>query len=197
MMTNWRKVLGWTIFLLFGFNAHAKSNSDQFYRSFWSPSYHGASLDYCTLEPKSCGLVVANKYCRLMGYDKSVQHIIAHNVGLTHFIGTKAQCKGWECDGFKLIRCVNKMRHTPIKAYYYRYEKFAYPKFDHYRVDWCYKKGAQCGMKAAHSFCRRMGYIKATKIKLADHVFATKAIGDQSLCFGEACKGFSQITCYR
>jgi len=175
----------------------AKTSDQNFYRSFWAPSYHGSRLNYCSIDNKACGLPIANQYCHLMGYKGADQQIIAHNVGLTHFISSKGHCKGWSCDGFKLIRCVGHMTHKPAKAYLYRSEEFVFPRFDHYRVAWCYENSKGCGQRAAYSFCRRLGYMKTTQFKIQEHVAATKAIGDQELCFGQACNGFSSITCYR
>lgn len=185
------------ISLVFVQNSYAKNNPESYYRRILNPSYHGALLGYCTLDQQSCGIKVAHRYCQLMGYKNASQAIIAHNVGITRFIDSEAHCKGWDCNGFKLIRCESEMKHEPIKAYYYRSQNFAVPRANHYRIDWCYQTGTGCGERAAHSFCRRMGYLKATRFEKDIAVFATKTIGDQALCFGKQCSGFKHITCYR
>lgn len=178
---------------------HVNAGTQQldYYRSFWNPTYHGQRVDYCALGQKECGISVANRYCQMMGYEKVKQQLIDYNVGLTHYIDTKVQCKGWTCSGFKLIRCVAKMIHKPPNAYYYRSQEFVFPRYDHYRVDWCYKNEKECGQRAAFSFCRRMGFAKTRGYKKQKHVLATRAIGDQKLCFGSKCVGFSRIICYR
>ena len=84
------------------------------YRDFWHPCYHGARLGYCTLDNKTCGMAVARKYCKMMGYQGADQEMIAPHVGLTHLLGDKITCKGWTCDGFKMIRCFNvRLRPYP------------------------------------------------------------------------------------
>ena len=123
--------------------------------------------------------------------------VIAKRWGMTHYLGTSIRCTGWTCSGFKLIRCVAKTTHQPPKAYHYRSRSFVFPRFNHYRVDWCYKAGQGCGQRAAYSFCRRMGYAKVSVYNKEEHVLATRAIGDQKLCFGSLCTGFGNITCYR
>ncbi len=179
-------------------NKAGAGNSEQnFYRNFWNPTYHIQRLNYCTVDGKICGLGVATRYCQMMGYNKADQQIIDYNVGLTNYLLSRVMCKGWECNGFMLIRCVDKMSHTPPKNYYYRSAKFVFPRFGNYRVDWCYKEGHGCGQKVAYSFCRRMGYMKAQHYKKEPHVSATKALGNQKLCFGNECSGFSSISCYR
>ena len=172
-------------------------NAHSFYRDIWQPTYHILRLNYCTLDGKECGLEVASRYCRMLGYNKADKQIIANNVGLTHFLNTKAKCKGWECDGFKMIRCVGNIDHEPPKLYHYRERRFAFPRMDHYRIAWCYENDKNCGREAAYSFCRRMGYLKANDYKKQSQIAATKALGNQKLCFGKACDGFEYITCYR
>ncbi|WP_133127170.1 hypothetical protein [Legionella nagasakiensis] len=176
---------------------NAEGKSQNYYRNFWSPTFHIQRLNYCTLGGKECGMPVARRYCQMMGYKEADKQIIDYNVGLTNYIFSKAQCKGWRCNGFKLIRCVGNISHKPPQIYYYRYRRFALPRMDHYRVDWCYESGKGCGRQAAHSFCRRMGYLRTEGYKKQERVPATKAIGNQKLCFGNQCTGFSEIICYR
>ncbi len=178
-------------------HANADTHQQDYYRSFWNPTYHGQRVDYCAPGKKDCGEKIANRYCQIMGYNKADQQIIAYNVGLTHYIDTKVRCQGWTCSGFKLIHCVKKMIHQPPKAYYYRSQAFVFPRYNHYRVDWCYENRLGCGHRAAFSFCRRMGFSRAQGYEQQKHVLATRAIGDQKLCFGQECTGFSRITCYR
>lgn len=175
----------------------AQDNGQKFYRNFWSPTYLSQQLSYCLLGDKACGMPVANRFCKMLGYEKAANEIIAHNVGLTHYISSRERCKGWECDGFKLIRCVGEISHEPPAVYYYQFRRFALPRYDHYRIDWCYQEGKECGQKVAHSFCRRMGYLRAKGYKKQTHVPATMALGNQKLCFGNECHGFKEISCYR
>ena len=179
--------------------AQAGQESDQqnFSRDFWSPTFHIQRLNYCTLDGKECGPAVANKYCKMMGYERADVAIIDYNIGLTNYFLSSAQCRGWRCNGFKLITCVGNFSHHPKQNYYYRSQRFVFPRIDHYRIDWCYESGRGCGQRAAYSFCRRMGYMNAQYYKKQDDVAATKALGNQKLCFGDDCKGFSSITCYR
>lgn len=173
------------------------ANSELVYRNFWNPTYHGQRLNYCSHTSNKCGLKIANCYCRMMGYKNADKQIIDHNIGITNDLLSRAQCRGWRCNGFMLIRCVGKIEHKPARSFYYRSRQFVFPRFDHYRVDWCYEDGRGCGQRAASSFCRRMGYQHAQSFKKQEHVPATKALGNQRLCFGPECNAFSHISCYR
>ena len=175
----------------------AADRSKNFYRNFELPTYHGLRLNYCSLQNKDCGMSVATRYCQMMGYAYADQQLIDHNVGLTHFLSVPARCNGWRCNGFKTIRCVARFTHEPPKPYHYRLRKFVYPRYEHYRVDWCYDGRRGCGRRAAFSFCRRMGYLRARHFAMQDKVAATMAIGNQKLCFGQHCKAFSYIDCFR
>lgn len=167
------------------------------FRSFWHPTFLGAPLDYCAVDGRECGAPIAKRYCQMLGYDDSSQSIIAYNVGLTHFIASRAQCTGWRCNGFMTIACTKTISHMPPKPYHYREKQFAYPRYSHVRVDWCFNKNERCGKRAADSFCSRMGFMKAMRFVKETKVAATKTIGSQELCFGNECNAFKLITCSR
>lgn len=175
------------------------SNADKYSRTFWNPIFQGQRLNYCALLDKDCGLPVANQYCNMMGYKHADKEVIDHNVGLTKYLlAPKSKpCKGFGCNGFMLIRCVGEYSRKPVSPIYYRSQAFVFPRFNHSRVDWCYKDGKGCGKRAAYSFCRRMGYAHVKDYKMQTHVSETRALGNHQLCLGVTCKGFSRITCNR
>lgn len=181
-------------FLVFSNLAHTQNNAIQ---SFWHPTYQGARLDYCNLGGLNCGKKIANQYCRMLGYERATHFEIAPNVGVTNYIATRARCTGWTCNGFMTIDCVTSLSHTPPKPYSYTEKQFYHPRFNGFRVDWCYKKGTQCGQKAAFSFCSRMGYLGAKKFLQEKQINATQTIGSQALCFGSQCHAFKFINCFR
>jgi len=183
--------------LAFFNQSYSSSLNQTFNRNFWSPTYHGQRLNYCAIDGKSCGMSVANEFCKLLGYKSASKAIIEHNVGLTNYVLSRAQCQGWTCDGFKLITCTGEFNRKPAKNFYYREHRFAFPRFENYRIDWCFEDGHGCGKKAANSFCKRMGYMKAKHFEFDLKIQATKALGNHKLCFGKNCRGFSTITCYR
>jgi len=196
---KWVRYIGALIILMCCINQilYADNNKQSYYRSFWNPKFHGKRLDYCSADKKLCGTEIANHYCQILGYDTSSKATIAYNVGVTNYLNACTGCKGWQCNGFTTINCVARTRHIPAKDYYFRSRTFVYPRFEHYRIDWCYRNGQGCGKRAAFSFCRRMGYERELGYKQDTQIEATRALGNHRLCFGEACRGFKQITCYR
>ncbi|BCA95073.1 hypothetical protein TUM19329_14340 [Legionella antarctica] len=197
-MINFRNLLIF-IFFLFTFNGelNASDKYNKAYRNFWHPVFHGQRLDYCTFDGKECGNAVANRYCHMLGYDYSSQNVIAYNVGLTNYLDSRAQCTGWRCNGFMTIGCATGLSHGPPKPYHYREKRFAVPRYNDYRVDWCYDQNHGCGLTAANSFCSRMGFMQAKHFVKETEVSATKSIGSQQLCFGNHCNAFKMIVCYR
>lgn len=193
------RALGWFVllFVLGMSSIQAKKAPQNFYRDFWYPTYLMHRLDYCSVDGKECGHAIATRYCIMMGYKEASGEHIDHNVGITNYLSARFQCKGWGCNGFKWITCGGKFSHMPKRSYFYRSKRYVFPRFDHYRVDWCYENAKGCGKRAAFSFCRRMGYAKAQSYTIQSHVAATQALGNQKLCFGPTCQGFSEITCYR
>jgi hypothetical protein len=181
----------------FGLHAGTKNVPNKAFRSFWHPLYLAERLDYCTVDGVECGKDVANRYCQMLGYDYSSQDIKAYNIGLTHFIGSRAACKGWRCNSFMLINCAKGQSHNPPELYHYTEKQFFYPRFNDYRIDWCYTQGKHCGKRVANSFCSRMGYMKAKSFVKENHISATKTLGSQELCFGSECNAFKLIRCGR
>lgn len=197
-MINFRYfVLFVLLFCSFTGNTVSVEKQNKAFRNFWHPTFHGERLDYCTLDGKACGQEVADKYCQMLGYEYSNQNEIAYNLGLTHFLGTSVECKGWRCNGFMTISCASEVSHQPPKPYHYREKCFTDPRFNDYRVDWCYSQNQSCGRRAANSFCSRMGYIRAKAFIRETQIGATKTIGSQELCFGNKCDAFKMIVCYR
>ncbi|MCH9756436.1 MAG: hypothetical protein K0U37_04495 [Gammaproteobacteria bacterium] len=167
------------------------------YRDFFYPQYHGMRLSYCSNDHKVCGSQLASKFCETMGYNRASKVMIDHNVGLTRYLATDLQCQGWKCDGFKLIVCEESLKKEPVPIYYYRLQDFMFPRFENYRVAWCYKDKRGCGKRAADAFCRHQGYRRSKGYERSTEVAATRTVGSGALCFGQACTGFNRITCYR
>lgn len=193
MMKNYRVIL--SILCLFGMDVLAASET--YVREFWAPRMHGKRLSYCLSNHTLCGKPVADRYCRLLGYDQAQRISIDYNVGVARYLDVDVLCEGWECNGFKLLSCGAKTLHQPPRIYHYRQQIFALPRYRHYRLDWCYENGQGCGIRAADSFCRRMGFSKAVHFHQDRDIEATRALGNQRLCFGRHCSSFSSITCYR
>lgn len=188
--------------VLFSSSCYGLDKNLTYYHDFWDPLYHGEILNYCLYDGSKCGLDVADKYCQLLGYESATKSIIAYNVGLTKYLDgcencKRVECKGWDCNGFKLIRCKNRFSHTPVKPYYFNAQTFVLPRFNKYRVAWCYKDEKNCGKMAANSFCRQMGFMRVAEYHIDKEINATRAIGSGELCFGQKCQGFSSITCSR
>lgn len=196
-MMSLRKFIIFISILSSLFNAaHAAVSPNKAFRTFWHPTFQGARLDYCSVDGKECGKAVANRYCQILGYDYASQNIIAYNIGLTHYLTTRVQCTGWRCNGFMSISCARNLSLAP-KPYHYQQKEFTHPRYNEFRVDWCYQRNQGCGAKAANSFCSRMGYLAAQRFVRESNVGATKAVGTEELCFGTQCKAFQTIVCER
>jgi hypothetical protein len=184
-------------YCIFSGFTEAGSASARYHGDFWYPTYHIYRLNYCLVDGKTCGKIVADRYCKLMGYAGSDRALIEYNVGRTNYLLVRNVCDNWKCNGFKRIRCVNKIIHKPAAPYYYRYKKYVLPRYNQFRIDWCLEKNKACGKPAAYSFCRRLGYHHASGFKKAEALPSTKTLKSQEICFGQGCNGFSEITCFR
>lgn len=175
----------------------AKDSKEDYHRSVWYPTYHGDRLAYCNKDETQCGKTIADNYCKALEYAQANEFRIEHHVGRVHYFNNEGECTGWKCDGFLFINCQGKFNETPHLTHQYRMREFAYPRFDHHRIAWCYKENKSCGKRAAYSFCRRMGYSDTSAFVEDKEVAATKTLGDHVLCYGKDCNGFKRITCRR
>lgn len=193
-----RRLILTLIILLCGANTvFAKVSQENYHRSFWYPGYHGERLAYCNKSETKCGRPIADAYCKTLNYAEVEDYRVEHHVGRVHYFDNEGECTGWKCDGFLFINCRGQFEKTPHLAYQYRKREFVYPRFEHHRVDWCYKEKKLCGKRAAYSFCRRMGYSDASVFEKDHKIAATKTLGDHVLCYGKHCIGFKRITCRR
>ena len=167
------------------------------YRYFWHPMLKEERLDYCHEDRTTCGLPVADCYCKAMGYDKVARFRKAPNLGLTRLMSGANECRGWKCSGFEYIKCQGQRQYHIRPQSDYRQEIFVRPRWHNYPLAWCYQNGHQCGRRAAYSFCRFQGYGKVIKFSPAKCVNASKEIGTSALCYNDDCKGFEYIVCGR
>jgi hypothetical protein len=80
---------------------------------------------------------------------------------------------------------------SPVKT-------FANPKFNGLRLDWCYTDGTGCGAPAAKAFCVANGYPLVKSWGAAENIGTftdTRIIGNNHICHGDYCDGFSYIKC--
>lgn len=196
-MSNFRQLIIFLCLLCSLFQVQAAPPQNKAFRNFWHPTFLGERLDYCSMDGKDCGKTIADRYCHMQGYDYSSQHVIAYNIGLTNYLTARAQCRGWRCNGFMTIGCAMGLSHIPPKPYHYRERQFPVPRYNDYRIDWCYNRDKGCGKRAADSFCSRMGFMNAKHFVKEAKVSATKTIGSEELCFGNQCNAFQSIICYR
>jgi len=71
---------------------------------------------------------------------------------------------------------------------------FFNPILGGYRLDYCNYFADQCGLPAAHSWCRANGFSSASSYLIDQNVSLTKVIGSGEICQDE-CDSFKSITC--
>jgi hypothetical protein len=75
-------------------------------RIFYFPRYDKYRVDWCnTSKHNSCGLKVANSFCKRIGYMRSKGFKKEQHVAKTRTLGSQALCLGDMCNGFKYIIC--------------------------------------------------------------------------------------------
>jgi hypothetical protein len=180
--------------LAFSFSSGSKAATVK--RIYWHPMRAGERLDYCNEDKSCCGKVIADSYCHALGYHHANRFRFEPNLGLTHFLDGKNQCKGWKCSGFSWIECIGRRKYVRPPLHDYTDKLFPKPRWNFYPLSWCYDGHKGCGKKAAYAFCRYQGYEVVKSYRKAPH-YATKQIGGGYLCFGSDCQGFDYIICKR
>ena len=165
-------------------------------KTFYHPKYKGDRLDLCMNWAQGCGKPVANAYCKMRGFKKSVGYTIDHNIGSsqpTRLIGTGAVCDQGFCDGFKRIKCYKPVIvQIPMKKTFYN------PRWKGNRLDWCVNWSQGCGKAAANKYCAARGFKRAYSFQIAHNIglsSPTRLIGTGAVCDQGFCDGFKKITC--
>lgn len=88
-------------------------------------------------------------------------------------------------------------------------QTFEFPMYGGYALDWCLKRGKECGQPAAEMWARKMflnfestetlhgasfGKDQVLEIEKDENVGLTKIIGSDELCTSPGCDGFAHIT---
>lgn len=157
-----------------------------------NPSVGSQPLDLCFSWGEGCGKPAADAWCVNNGFDESVNHIVAEDIGLstpTRLISTGAVCDQAFCDGIAQVTC---SRPDPQEQ---TYDK---PKFMGNRLDYCAEWGAGCGEQAATLFCQAEGWAYSKSHVPAEDIGAsspTRVISTMAVCDQGFCDGFASITC--
>jgi len=160
--------------------------------TFDNPKVGSQPLDLCLDWGEGCGKPAADAWCVSSGFDESVAHVVAENIGLstpTRLISTGAVCDQEFCDGIAQVTCA---RPDPQEQVYNK------PKFMGKRLDYCAEWGAGCGEQAATLFCQAEGWAMAKAFEPAEDIGAsspTRVITTMAICDQAFCDGFASITC--
>lgn len=174
------------------------AHSSIYTHDYWLPEFHHKRLSYCLTDETTCGKPVADVYCRKLGYDYAQRATKDHNIGLTSYLDKDKCCRGWECDGFNMIRCAAKTLHSPFRGPDFRKKIFSEPMLtNNMRLAWCFDDQQKlCGQRAATAFCRKMAFEKAIDFTQESNLAVTRQLGNNKVCFNN-CIGFASITCGR
>jgi hypothetical protein len=77
--------------------------------------------------------------------------------------------------------------------------KYRSPRWNDYRLDWCFKWGTECGKPAADNFCMRRRWTGARDFEADPNIGASEATmvsSSNQVCDQSTCTGFKYITCY-
>lgn len=75
---------------------------------------------------------------------------------------------------------------------------FNNPRYQGFRLDWCWTWAHHCGHRTANEFCRRNGYRRAVNWKAPlIEISPTKMMGSGQLCTIGRCGSFEWITCVK
>lgn len=157
-----------------------------------NPAVGSNPLDLCFSWGDGCGKPAADAWCANNGFDESVNHVVANDIGLstpTRLISNGAVCDQEFCDGISQVTCA---RPDPEE------QVFNKPKFMGNRLDYCAAWGSGCGEEAATLFCQANGWNHASAFVPAEDIGGsspTRVITTMAVCDQGFCDGFKEITC--
>lgn len=161
-------------------------------QTFDNPKVGANPLDLCFSWGDGCGKPAADAWCVNNGFDESVSHAVAADIGLatpTRIISNGAVCDQAFCDGIVQVTCSRPDPETEV------YNK---PKVGNKRMDYCLSWGVDCGAPAANEYCQRRGWVKSIDFVIDENIgdeHPTKILNGGQLCSEEYCDGFKTITC--
>lgn len=80
-------------------------SNNQWEREFLNPAYQGYPISQCLEKGLGCGQIAADEFCRINGYQESINWQIQENIGPTIRLGSKQICNKRSCDGYWNIIC--------------------------------------------------------------------------------------------
>jgi hypothetical protein len=164
------------------------------------PTVDNIALDWCLTWAADCGKPAADYFCRLKGYQQSVNFQEAQDVGYTKLPKTGQICSAQYCDSFAFVDCQGYSSTTPPynPGQPGQQNSYSYPSIRGYRLDWCRLWATDCGQGAADSFCRSMGYSRAISFDIDSDIglrSPTMVIESGQICSEAFCDGFKYINC--
>lgn len=168
-------------------------------KSFPKPTKGRYGIDWCLNWHTNCGKVTADYYCKIQGYERSVEFEKWENVPPTYLLEDEKICQFDYCDSFRFITCARG--EVPVGSADSR--RFFKPRIGAYSLHWCYQQsgvfdteGLQCGEAPAHQFCKQNGYARAVKWEKWADAGSSYFMGDGVLCKSpQTCPGFRNIWC--
>jgi Domain of unknown function (DUF4189) len=160
-------------------------------KEFRQPRFHDDRLDWCqrtggASNPGICGQPVADEFCRMRRYTRTVDFRAENAGGATRFLHSNERCTGSGCLGFGYIKCSGSVPHTRV---------FAPPSVGGKRLDFCREWGANCGAPAANAFCASKDLGVALYYRSDPDVQPTQVISSGQVCDAPTCTSFNIITC--
>jgi hypothetical protein len=76
-------------------------------------------------------------------------------------------------------------------------DEFPNPTINHVPIATCLERSGECGKPAADSFCRAIGFLRATHFFEAPGTGSIVHFGDGTNCTGEQCRVLKGVICSR
>jgi hypothetical protein len=188
-----KSLLAASAFIISVFAVSTSANAEN--QTFSNPKVSGDRLDLCLNWGQGCGKPAADAWCVSKGFETSVAHNVANDVGAstrTRLITTGAVCDQGYCDAISKVTCYRASAPAPAQQIYVK------PRYNGMRLDLCVNWGVGCGQPAANAYCQSKGWNQAANYSVANDIGATRPtrlIGTGAICDQGYCDGFRQITC--
>jgi hypothetical protein len=146
---------------------------------------NGYAVDNCLNWGANCGKPAADQYCKSTGYPAGATTFATAKMQPTWVMGDNRACNVATCIGFTSIQCAQGAAATT-----------ASPKLSNgYFADQCLHWGTSCGKPAADQYCRSTGHPAGATTFTTANMQSTWVMGDNRVCNGPACVGFTSVQC--
>jgi hypothetical protein len=150
-------------------------------------------VDWCLNWGNNCGKPAAEAFCQARGFRQALSFQSQRMGGPTWVAGDRKICLHPVCTALVNVTCEGEADARSFAMV----QDFPDPTINHVPIATCLAHAHECGKPAADSFCRAVGFLRATHFQESAPSGPIVHFGDATNCSGEHCRALKNVICSR